>query len=444
MRSRAMRRATARYLWDRMKVSLWFVPLVMALAAFCLSGLLGRLDEHVPNVILNNSNFFIAGSATEMRAIMIGVAGTILATTGVVFSLLTLPLSTVASQFGSRLLRVFMRDRTTQFVLGTFVGTFCYCLATALSIPNRPQTAAPQISVTFGLILTLATFASLIALIQHISIMLQAPNIVASAGAELMNVIRSESSDEAGESQSRSVPERSGTGSLVESEAYPLRLTKTGYIQFVDPQIVLNLAQENDLIIHLLRKPGQFVWSGVTAALVWPKAKVDERLIKHLQRAIQVGNQRTPVQDVEYAINQLVEVAVRAMSPAINDPFTALTCLDYLIDGLVSYVRSGEINPNIYDDDGKLRLIFEPASAAQLHCSAFDMLRHASCDNASVLLHMLNTLRVIGREAKSPELRQELLRHVSLIQAESQVSDLVEQDRQAIRLRCESLQAGLG
>ena len=114
---------------------------------------------------------------------MIGVASTVLATAGVVFSLLTLPLSTVAAQFGSRLLRIFMRDRTTQFVLGMFVATFSYCLATALSIPNiQTQAGAPQITVTFGLVMMLLTFASLIILIQHISTMLQAPNIVAAAG----------------------------------------------------------------------------------------------------------------------------------------------------------------------------------------------------------------------------------------------------------------------
>src|SRR5512145_2996520 len=118
MRSRAMRKATRRYFWDRLKVSLWFVPLLMTLAAFGLSWLLGRLDARVPNELLINSKLIIAGSATEMRAMMIGLAATILATTGVVFSLLTLPLSTVAAQFGSRLLRIFLRDRTIQMVLG--------------------------------------------------------------------------------------------------------------------------------------------------------------------------------------------------------------------------------------------------------------------------------------------------------------------------------------
>ena len=134
---------------------------------------------------------------------------------------------------------------------------------------------------------------------------------------------------------------------------------------------------------------------------------------------------------------------MRAMSPAINDPFTALACLDYLSEGLASFIRSGEISPYIYDTDGKLRLIFESVSSAELLRAAFDMLRHASCNNASVLLHMLDAIELIGQETKSPETHQELFRHVSLIHAESQASAIVEQECQSIRLRCESLQVRL-
>lgn len=435
-----MRRATARYAWDRLKVSLWFVPLMMAFAAVLLAWLMGWLDERVPNEMLDNSRFFITGSASDMRAAMIGIASTSLATAGVVFSLLTLPLSTVASQFGSRLLRIFVRDRTTQFVLGNFVGTFCYCLAVALSISNEATEAeAPQITVTLGLLLMLTTFASLIILIQHISTMLQAPNIVAAAGVELMDVVGVDPQDEVGESKSQITSQGGGINSLVESEAYPLRVTKTGYIQFVDPEIILNLARDKDVVLRLLRKPGQFVRSGEIAARVWPGTEVDARLAKHLRRAIQIGNQRTPTQDIEYAINQLVEVAVRAMSPAINDPFTALTCLDYLADGLAKYVRYGEITPYFYDDAGRLRLIYEPPTLSELLGAAFNLLRHASCDNAIVLLHMLDALDDIGQETKSLEVRQELLGHLSLILAESQAGALIEKDRQAIHLRCEIL-----
>ena len=206
---------------------------------------------------------------------------------------------------------------------------------------------------------------------------------------------------------------------------------------------MLTLAQEKDLVIRLLRKPGHFVSRGEVVALVWPADRFDEQLEGQIRQAFQIGNVRTPTQDVEYAVNQLVEMAVRAMSPAINDPFTAMTCLDYIGNGLALFIRQGEKGSHYYDRDGRLRLVLEPVTFDELLSAAFDMLRHASCDNASVLLHMLKVIDVIGQEAKAPEARQQLLRHVSLIQAESQAGALIEQDRQAIHLSGQALQTKL-
>jgi uncharacterized membrane protein len=162
----------------------------------------------------------------------------------------------------------------------------------------------------------------------------------------------------------------------------------------VDPEIIVNLASEKDLMVRLLCRPGQFVSPNETMALVWPAARVDARLGKHLQRAIQIGTQRTPTQDIEYAINQLVEVAMRAMSPAINDPFTAMTCMDYLADGLC--VRSVRSIP--HDDNGKGRLPFGGSQAGPGY--SVRPTEHGR-DNATVLLHILDAIDIIGQEACS-------------------------------------------
>ena len=392
----------------------------------------------------------MSGTPGELRSALLNMAGTVLATAGVVFTLLTLPLSTVAAQYGSRLLRVFLGDRTTQFVLGMFVGTFVYCIAAALSIPPvdvNPE--APQLTATLGVYLMLATFATLILLVQHISTMLQAPNIAAAAGAELLEVISAEitedvTSGDDGQVGFETRPDAQGVpATLAETAGYPVRARSTGYIQFIDPEIMLTLAREKDLVIRLLHKPGHYVQTGAVVALVGPAGRVDEQLDKLMRRAFQIGNGRTPTQDVEYAVNQLTEMAVRAMSPAINDPFTAMTCLDHLGDGLAQFIRQGERGSHYYDRDGRLRLLLEPVTFAELLSAAFDMLRHASCDNASVLLHMLAVIDVIGQEAQAPEARRLLLRHVSLIQAESEAGDLIEQDRQAIQLRGQALRVKL-
>jgi len=439
-----MRRVSARYQWDRLEVSFWFAPVVMSLAAILLAWAMYWVDGLIPNQMLENSHFILAGTPGEIRSMLVSMAGTILATAGVVFTLLTLPLSTVAAQYGSRLLRVFLGDRTTQLVLGMFVATFVYCLAAALSIPPaNVEPEGPQLTATVGLFLMLGAFASLIVLVQHISTMLQAPNIAAAAGVELRDVVFAEIPDAVGNGDDQKDGFETLPDSLVETDGHAVRVRETGYIQYIDPETLLTLAREKNLVIRLLRKPGHFVQRDMAVALVWPAGRVDEELDRQIRHAFQIGNGRTPTQDVAYAFNQLVEMAVRAMSPAINDPFTAMTCLDYIGEGLALFIRQGEKGSHYYDLEGRLRLVFEPITFEELLNAAFDMLRHCSCDNASVLLHMLEVIDVIGEEAGSPEARQVLLRHASLIQAESLAGELIEADRQLIQRSGETLQTKL-
>jgi uncharacterized membrane protein len=422
----------------------------MGMAAVLLAWAMYRLDNLIPNEALANSRLVLSGTVGEVRSTLIDMAGTVLATAGVVFTLLTLPLSTVAAQYGSRLLRLFLRDRTTQFVLGMFVATFVYCVAAALSIlPVAEHPEGPQLTATVGLYLMLATFASLILLVQHISTMLQAPNIAAAAGAELLDVVSTEipadmTCGDDGKAGLENRPNSQGTpDTLAETEGYPVRARSTGYIQFIDPDSLLTLAREKNLVIHLLHKPGHFVSPDVVVALVWPADWVDEQLDQLINRAFQIGNVRTPTQDVEYAVNQLTEMAVRAMSPAINDPFTAMTCLDHMGNGLGKFIRQCEKGSYYTDQEGRLRLVLGPVTFDTLLGAAFDMLRHASCDNASVLLHMLEVIDAIGRETKAPDVRQLLLHHASLIRTESQAGNLIEQDRQSIQRSSEALQIKL-
>ena len=439
-----MRRVTARATWARLRVSLWFAPALMAAAALLLAWVMYLVDQRVPDEALQTSRIVLSGSAAELRGYLLSMATTILATAGVVFTLLTLPLSTVAAQYGSRLLRVFLGDRTTQVVLGMFVAAFVYCMYAATSIPSEQvQPDGPQLTATVGLYLMLATFASLIWLVQHVSVMLQAPNIAAGAGAQLLDTVTAEIPEGVRIAEGRGDAEKEASVAQGAAEGFPIRVKSHGYIQTVDPEYTLTLAREQNLVIRLLRKPGHFVWRDEVVALVWPAAQVDERLEKQVQRAFRLGTQRTPTQDIVCAVNHLVEMAVRAMSPAINDPFTAMTCLDYVGHGLALFVQQGEEDVNIYDQDGRLRVIFEPVTFDELLSAAFDMLRHVSCDNAAVLLHMLNTVAVVGRQARAPEARRKLLYHVNLILVESLAGALIEQDRQAIRQRGKAVEREL-
>ncbi len=412
----------------------------MAIIAFLLARIFYSIDTLIPNEVLENSRFILSGNTSELRNILVGMATTTLATAGVVFSLLTLPLSTVVSQYGSRLLRIYLGDRTTQFVLGMFTGTFTYCLVTALWLPPSDQVYdLPQLTVTFALVFFLATFGSLIALIQHISTALQAPKIVAAAGAELRSTVQLMAPENGDKSNENHPVILTSSKVLNDEPGYVIRTRRTGYIQSIDLERMLKLANEANLIIQLNRKPGHFVIAGDQMALVWPVDHVSQRMAIKLLHVFLIGDQRTPTQDLEYAVCQLAEVALRAMSPAINDPFTAMTCLDNIGAGLALYVGQNSPQSNYYDSNGQLRVIYEPANFNELLVAAFYMLRHASCDNVAVLIRMLDVMETIGRGIQQDEQLKELLRHVALVRAETEVGNLISSDRAAIRQRCETL-----
>ena len=438
------RRIAGRHTWDQMSVNFLFIPGIMAVCAALLALLMYWLDGQIPNEMLNTYSFVVSSTVDESRGYLLNMGTVILTTAGVVFTLLTLPLSTVAAQYGSRLLRIFLGDRTTQFVLGIFVATFTYSVIGAIIIPSAEiNPEAPNITVTVGLYLLIASFASLILLIQHISTMLQAPNIAAAAGVELHEVVSEENRTEVGGGGYIRQTETDLPDSIMERDPHLVVMNRTGYIKYIDLKSILPLAEKNDIVIRIVNKPGNFVRSGMVIARVWPAERMDAELDQDIRNTFHLGRQRTPSQDAEYAVNQLTEMAVRAMSPAINDPFTAMTCLDYIGNGLSLFVRQGPITPNIYDRSGQLRLVFDPVTFDELLNAAFDMLRHASSDNASVLLHMLKTIEVISQDTKSPDARQSLLRHVTLIQEESKVGSLIEEDRLSIYKNGEALKLKL-
>jgi uncharacterized membrane protein len=438
-----MTRIYLRLIWDRLRASYWFVPAVMAVLAVLLSQLMLWIDAQIPNDELVMRRFIITQEPEQASASLIGLAATVLGTAGVVFSLLTVPMSIAAAQFGSRLLRLSLRDMTTQFVLGVFVATFTYCLAAALAIlPASIQPEALQLTVTVALLLSLASFASLLALIHHIGTTLQAPNVAASAGAELRGVIRSIAPQASRQAAVERRSEDEGVLAQVEREACSIFAEEVGYIQQVDPELALPLAVTHDFVIRLVRKPGHFVRTGDLIARVWPPEACDQAAMRRIRACYRLGNGRTPTQDIEYGVNQLVEVAVRAMSPAINDPFTAMTCLDHLGAGLVLYAEQIAASPYLYDSENRLRVIIDPLTFGELLDAAFNMLRRASRENPDVLLSLLAAVETIAAKS-SAERKAELLRHVRLVDAESQASAAAAWDRERVQQRCTELAARL-
>jgi uncharacterized membrane protein len=428
---------------DRIRVNFWFTPLIMSVGAVLLAWTLGWVDAQIPNEMVWVSRLVLIGDIAETRMFLINLGSTLLVTAGVVFSLLMVPLAAMASQYGSRLLRHFMGDRTTQFVLGMFVSTFVYCWAVAESLPLvEVNWEMPQFSLTAAVLLLIASFASIILLITHFSTMMQAPTIAAAAGAELLNAVRAADPAEIG-TGTHPDPSEMQPDPPMETGGFPVRVMRYGYIQYIDLDFLFALGKRKDIVIDLRRKTGDFVGPGDIVGYIRPADRADAGLEGQVREAFHIGKRRTPTQDVGYAVSLLSEMALRAMSPAINDPYTAMTCLDYLGKGLALFIRQGEMGSRYYDPDGRLRIILEPVTFDEIASAAFDLLRHASRDSAPVLQQMLDVIASIGREAASPGPRQTLVRHARLIQEEARSSNLIEEDRQSICRSAELLKATL-
>jgi uncharacterized membrane protein len=431
MSNARIRRARIRYTRDRMRVNFWFTPLLMSAGAIILAGVLLWVDARIPYDFTVISRLVLKGGVAETRMFLINLGTTILLTAGVVFTLLTLPLSTMAAQYGSRLIRLFMGDRTTQFVLGIFVSTVVYCWAVAESLPLKEEGwQIPQLTLTAAVLLLLVSFASLILLTQHLSTMIQAPTIVGKAGAELQDAIRSLAPEGRWSGADRETAATPAGPMVEETGGHPVRAMKAGYIRFIDHDHLVAVAIGKDAVIDLRIKTGHFVGRGFVLALARRAGKVDTGIEREVQHAIHIGDQRSPAQDVVYAVTLLTETASRAMSD--NDFYTVMICLDYLGEGLAQYLRQGEPASRYHDRDGRLRLVIEPVTFDELVSESFDALRHAGRDTAPVLRHMLDVIAAVGTEITSPDPCRTLRRQVSLIRDEVRTSGLIDEDKRSI------------
>jgi uncharacterized membrane protein len=369
------------------------------------------------------------------------IAGSMVTVAGTVFSITTVALSLASGQFGPRLLRNFIRDRSNQFVLGTFTATFLYCLLVLRTVRGTDDGSfVPGVSVTVGLVLAIIDLGVLIYFIHHVAISIQADRVISVVGRELHETILRLWPEELGSESNRSRQASDAPGTV---KKLTVAATSSGYVDAVDDPALMHIAVEGDLVVTLLRRPGQFVVKGSPLAEVAGPAELDEEIGDKINGVVTIASNRTPFQDVEFAVDQLVEIAVRALSPGINDPFTAMTCVDRLGEGLCRLARRTVPSPYRYDEHRKLRVIAHPADFAGVVDAAFNQIRQYGHSSAAVLIRLLETLAVIANHTGREGDREALARHAELIYRAAAVGIPEESDRRDVEQRYELVHAAL-
>ena len=426
--------------WRRevLRTSLWFVPGVEVAAAVVLFAGTLAADRAAYHGEFTLPGWVISGSADAARQILTAVAAAIITVVGVVFSIILVTLTLASTQFGPRMLRNFIRDRGTQVTLGTFVATFVYSVLVLASIGvGSHGDFVPHISVTVTLGLMVIDLAVLIYFIHHTAISIQLPQVIASIAADLAEAI-----EEQGGGSAKSQPEKGPSVAELlaraEQKGAVLLAPASGYVQFIRHQNLVRLATRADAVINLEHRPGHFIVRGHRFATVWPPEAAP--LVRQaLGRAHIVGPYRTLTQDVSFGIDQLVEIAIRALSAAVNDTFTALTCIDWIGENLCKIVTRWHPARVHRDAEGFIRVIAAEPGYERLVQRSFEKIRQSSMGMPAVMIRELEALARIMAETTTDGQRRVLLEQAAMIDRASERSVPEAADRADIRRRYEAI-----
>ncbi len=418
---------------DALRTNLWLVPAVEVAGAVVLFAGTYALDRAAFAGDFRLPGWLLSGSADAARQILTAIAAAIITVVGVVFSIVIVALTLTSTQFGPRMLRNFIRDRGTQVTLGTFVATFVYAVLALGAVGQGGPAFVPHISITVTLALTVADLAVLIYFLHHITIQIQLPHVIAGIAADLAAAIELQAGKGAGDSAGADAR----LGGL-HGPGGEVAAPRSGYLQYIQHRLLIRLAAELGVVIHLRYRPGHFLVQGHPYATVWP-AGAASQVARELARAHVTGPYRTLAQDVSFGIDQLVEIAIRALSPAVNDTFTALTCIDWIGDSLCKV--TGRWHPiRVYRDAaGAVRLITTETTYERLVQRSFEKIRQAGRGMPAVMIRQLDALRKIMERAATQQDRELLLGQAAMIERLSLASVDEESDRADIQRSYEAV-----
>jgi len=407
-----------RAILDSLHSSLWFVPTLMIVGATALGLGLVEIDANLDRAGLQKRWPWLFGAgAAGARGMLETIAGSMITVAGVAFSITIVALTLASSQYTSRILRNFMRDRTNQVVLGAFVGIFIYCLVVLRTIRGGDEGAfVPPVAVLVAVVLAFVGIACLIFFIHHIASGIQAETIIKAAADETIEAVDRLFPKEMGEE----VDADQGTGAPTdESRWHPVAALRTGFIQGVDGEALLDAARQYRTVIRMERGVGEFVVEGAPlVSIVDAVSATDEELTDCIAETFTIDHQRTMLQDAGFGVRQIVDVALKALSPGINDTTTAVTCVQYL-SAILARLAARRIESRYRMDTaehgGELRVIARGPTFDGMLAEAFDQIRQNAQGNVAVLVALLTALEVIGGRTHDAQRRTALRRQADLI-----------------------------
>ena len=418
---------------SRLNASYWFVPLVVTLGGVVLAVLLIQIDSPKslhPGTALT---LLYPNSAEGSRALLSAVIGAIITALSVTFSVTIVALTVAAQHFGPRVLNNFVRHTSAQLVLGTFMATFIYAVLVLGAIEGTGTDAnGPDVAVGGAVVLVILSVGALIFYVHHIATSLQIGELTGEIAADFRRSMKKVAAHPGGPA-----PGEADRIPPAPPDACRIAAVETGYVQRIDHQRIVTRACEADAVVWIRREPGAFVIAGTPLALVHPPAACDDTLTDAVREACIVGSDRTLWQDPEFAVKQLVEVALRALSPGVNEPFTAITCIDRLAESLARVLAAPEPRASWGDANGRARVYTQPQPFSTLLRAAFDPIRIFAGSNPAIYARLLESLTEIALLPISTARHAELRHQVEVIHRTAERCLAEADDREFVQLRYE-------
>lgn len=385
--------ARLRIAWVRVRDSLWFLPGVLTLCAAVAAVTITAAERrsYVPARLTDSWAF--GGGVEGARGVLNAIAGGLITVTGVVFSVTIVALQLASSQFTPRILRNFTADRANQLVLGVFIATFTYTLLvlrTVQSAQDEQEPFVPRVAVTLAVALVMVSIGFLIFFINHAASSIQVSTILDRVAEQTRRNVERLFPEPVGDAD----PEHPPDPRPSEAPSAPVAAARAGYLQSVDGRALFRLGRERSLVVAMVPHVGDFLLPGQALAQVWPPEGVDEEVRAAVRKAFVMGPQRTPDQDVEFGIVEIADIAVKALSPGINDPTTAMHCVDRLGEILLALGTRRALRAERVE--GRLHYIARPTTFARALGLAFGQIRHFGSGNPAVVKRIADTLTGIA------------------------------------------------
>ncbi len=433
------------HFWSNLRSSFWFMPSMIVVASIALAAVLIEADAAVSNQWLAQWPRLFGTGAEGARGMMSTIAGSMMTVVGVTFSMVLMVLAMASSQYTSRILRNFIRSRITQIVLGIFAGNFTYCLIVLRTIRSGDEGAfVPNLAVSFGFVLALGGVGTLIYFIHHIASSIQASSIIASVAQETIAAV------------DRLFPVNLGEGAGDDDDEQPLRppserkwravmADESGYVQSVDNAALIRLARDRKTIVWMDHGIGEFVVQNTTLASLALEEPPDQATIDALLETFSISRHRTVDQDAAFGIRQIVDIALKALSPGINDTTTAIMCIDYLT-AIMARIAQRQIPSSRRYEEGELRVFAKGPTFESLLAESFDQIRSNAKGDVAIMSRMLGALQTIASLTSSSNRRRLLSEQVQWIAELAECSlesahDSARINKRLARVR-ESLDAG--